>query len=152
MAKHDSIIMKIRAVVKYDMTCIDIGAGSGDLSILMSDLVGNHSGYVYAYDADTSQCRRMSHCRLENLIIHHEAITDKSGPCMLTSEHVVTTRIGKDATCGWVAAIMSTTLDDIMDVVGKIDIVAIHSKVDGRAVRRGAKRLITEYNPTFLEV
>ena len=154
MSKHDSIIKQIYEVVKYDMTCIDIGAGNGDLAIQMRALVGSHSGYVYSCDPDVTRCRTLTHriANCSNVVIRNEAVTDKSGPCMLTSEHTVTTRIGKDAMYGWVASIMSTTLDDIMDTVGSIDIVLIHSKVDGDAVRRGARRLIAEYNPIFLEV
>ena len=156
MATYDRIIKQIREVVKYDMTCIDIGAERGELAMLMAGLVGDHSGYVYAYEPDASNCRTISYQTVladrSNVIVCNQAVTDKMGPCMLTSEHIVTTLIGEEAKCAWVAAITSTALDDIMDTVGKIDVVVIHPKVDGKAVRRGAKRLITEYNPIFLEV
>ena len=154
MGQYDAIEKWIREHVKYDMVCIDIGAGRGDLTILMSGLVGDHRGNVYAYEPDEALYLDLRGRVIEeectNVVCRNGAVMDEAGPYLLTPNGCVSRSIGPGGAPEGATAVPGSTLDDLLAIIGRIDAIVIHSSVDADAVRRGASRTLQEHQPAII--
>ena len=154
MDKYDGIKEWIREHVKYDMVCVDIGAGNGDLTILMSGLVGDHRGNVYAYEPDVKRYLvlkdRVIAEGCTNVVCRNMAVMDDNSPYLLTPDGVVSKSVRSGLATDGATAVAGGTLDDLLAVIGRIDAVVVHSSVDIEAVRLGASRTLMERQPALI--
>ena len=147
----------IREHVKYDMCCLDIGAGEGETARLMSGLVGRRCGWVYAiepcrYDVLEANVARW---KLSNVTAVQAVVMPYTGSCVAerqsrTFEPFFRTLAIDPAKDALYEAMNCITVDDFCAPRGKINVMVIHSGVNVRRVLTGARQTILAWKPIVI--